>query len=109
VVHEVGDSGDPLRGDVEAVDEARLAARRRRHGDRVFVVDVESESDGDAATARLGERAGDEPRRRLLQIEVVERQVERLLGARDELAGVLGDLEGALAPVRQGAELDRQA
>jgi hypothetical protein len=73
------------------------------------VVDVEGEPDGDPASRRGRERAGDEPRGRLLEVEVVEREVERALRGGDELAGILGDLEGALAPVRQCPDLDRQA
>jgi hypothetical protein len=53
--------------------------------------------------------AGDELGRRLLEVEVVEGEVERLLRGRDELAGVLGDLERALAAVREGADVERQA
>jgi hypothetical protein len=73
------------------------------------VVDVEGEPNGDAASRRVRQCAGDEPGGRLLEVEVVEREVERALRGRDELAGILGDLEGALAPVRQCPDLDRQA
>jgi hypothetical protein len=55
------------------------------------------------------ERAGDELPGWLLEVEVVERQVEALLGGGDELARVPGDLERALAAVGKGADLERQA
>jgi hypothetical protein len=55
------------------------------------------------------ERARDELPGRLLEVEVVEREVEGLLRGGDELARVLGDLERALAAVGEGADLERQA
>jgi hypothetical protein len=73
------------------------------------VVDVEGEADGHSAPGDSHERARDELGGRLLEVEVVEGEVECLLGRRDELPGVLGDLEGALAAVRQCADFDRQA
>jgi hypothetical protein len=73
------------------------------------VVDVEGEADGDSAPGDVRDRAGDKPRGRLLQVEVVEGEVERSLGSGDELADVLGDLEGALTPVGQSAGVDGQA
>jgi hypothetical protein len=58
---------------------------------------------------RVHERTGDKPGSRLVEVEVVQREVQGLLRARDELTEELGDLEGALTPVRQCAYLDRQA
>jgi hypothetical protein len=58
---------------------------------------------------RRRERARDELPRRLLEVEVVEREVEGLLRGGDELACVLGDLERALAAIGEGADLERQA
>jgi hypothetical protein len=109
VVHEVRHARDAFGGDVEAVDYGRLAARGRWNGDRARVVDVERQPYRDAAMRRVYERAGDEPRGRLVEVEVVQGEIEGLLRARDELADELGDLEGALAPIRQCAYLDRQA
>jgi hypothetical protein len=57
----------------------------------------------------VGERARHEPRGRLLEIEVIEGEVESAARGRYELANVLGDLERALPPVRQRADVDRQA
>ena len=73
------------------------------------MVDVEREPDGDTSPRRVRERARDEARGRLFEVEVVEREVERPSRSGDELSRILGDLEGALAPVRQRADLDRQA
>jgi hypothetical protein len=108
-VHEIGHSGDGLRRDVETVDEARVAAWRRRYGDRLLVIDVEGEANRDAAPGGVGDCAGDELRGGLLQVEVVEGEVERPTSRRDELSGVFRDLEGALTPVGQCADVDRQA
>jgi hypothetical protein len=73
------------------------------------VVDVEREAHGDASSRGVRQRAGDEPRGGLLQVEVVEGEIEGLLGSGDEVPGVFGDLEGGLTPVGQRANLDRQA
>jgi hypothetical protein len=73
------------------------------------VVDVVCETDGDAALRGGREGARDELRGGLLEIEIVESEVERLSRCRDELSGVLGDLERALAAVGEGAYLERQA
>jgi hypothetical protein len=73
------------------------------------MIDVEGQTDRDASPGDVGERARDEASRRLGEVEVVEGEVEALLRGRDELAYVLGDLEGALAAVRQCSDLDCQA
>jgi hypothetical protein len=70
------------------------------------VVDVEGEPYLHAAALRVEEGRRDKLRSLLLEVEVVERQVERLLGAGEEARRVLGDFERCLAPVRQGAERD---
>jgi hypothetical protein len=106
VVHEVGDAEDPFRGDGEVVEKARVGVRRGRLGDRLVVVDVESEPDRDAAALRLEESRRDELRRLLLEVEVIEGKVEGLLGLGQEPGRVLGDLERGLSPVPESAELD---
>jgi hypothetical protein len=108
-MHEIGDSRDPLRRNVEALDEARLAAGRRGDGDRVGVVDVVGEPDGHASLGGGRKRARDESSGGLLELEVIKSQVEALFRARDEFARVLGDLERALPAVGEGADLERQA
>ncbi|HEX3255368.1 MAG TPA: hypothetical protein VHQ96_06220 [Gaiellaceae bacterium] len=70
------------------------------------MVDVEREAHGDAALLRFEQRVGDEPRRVLLQIEVVEREIEALLRAGQEVRRELGDLERGLTPVRQRSDVD---
>jgi hypothetical protein len=105
-VHQVGHAEDALCRDVEVVEQVGIGAGRRRLRDRLVVVDVEGEADVDAAPLRLEQGAGDELRRRLLEIEVVEGEVERLLGAGEELGRQLGDLQRGLPSVRQGADVD---
>jgi hypothetical protein len=73
------------------------------------VIDVEREPDGDAPPRSVREGARDETGGRLFEVEVVEGKLEGRSRAGDELARVLGDLEGALTPVGQGPNLDRQA
>jgi hypothetical protein len=76
-------AGDRLRGHVEAVDQARLAARRREGG-RLLAVDVEREPHGDAALLDPDDGAGDYPGGRLEEVEVVEGQVEAPAGRVEE-------------------------
>jgi hypothetical protein len=109
VVHEIGNAGDGLCRNVEAVDQARLGAWGRGHRDGLPVVDVEREPNRDAALSGGRQSARDEPRGRLLEVEVVEGEVECLPSAREKFADVLGDLERALSAVRECADLDRQA
>jgi hypothetical protein len=52
------------------------------------------------------EGLGDELRRLLFQVEVVEGEVERLLRGLKEAGRVFGDLERGLTPVFQRAQLD---
>jgi hypothetical protein len=73
------------------------------------VVDVVGQAHLHASVGGGRQRARDELAGRLLEVEVVERQVEARLRRGDELARVLGDLERALAAVGEGADLERQA
>jgi hypothetical protein len=73
------------------------------------VIHVERKPNGYTPPGHVRERACDEPGGRLLEVEVVEREVEARLRSGDELTDVFGDLEGALAPVRQCPDFDRQA
>jgi hypothetical protein len=72
------------------------------------VVDVEGEPNGHTAAGSVGDRACHELRSRLLEVEVVEREIKGLPRLRDELTGELRDLEGGLAPVGQRPDPDRQ-
>ena len=55
---------------------------------------------------RLEQRRRDQLRRLLLEVEVVEGEIEGLLGGGQEAGRVLGDLERGLASVPKSAELD---
>jgi hypothetical protein len=105
-VHQVGHAEDPLCGDVEAVQEVRVGAGRGRLRDRLVVVDVEREPNGDAPRVCVEKRARDQLRRVLLQVEVVEREIEGRARLCEEAGRELGDLERGLASVRQGADVD---
>jgi hypothetical protein len=106
VVHEVGDPEDPLRRDGEVVEQARVGVGRRWLGDRLVVVDVEGEPYLDAPALRLQERRRDPLRGLLLEVEVVQGEIEGLLGLREEPGRILGDLERGLTSVSESAELD---
>jgi hypothetical protein len=105
-MHQVGDAEHALGRHLEVVEKARVGVRGRRLGNRLVVVDVEGEPDGDPALPGIEERARNELGRLLLQVEVVESEVERLLRAREEAGRELGDLERGLASVRQGADFE---
>jgi hypothetical protein len=106
VVHEVGHAEDPLGRDVEVVEELRIAVGWGWLGDRLGVINVECEPDCDSPVLGFEERLGDEFRRLLLEVEVVQREVEGGARAREEVGREFGDLECALTSVRQRADFD---
>ena len=81
--------------------------RGRRDGHVFRVVEVVREADGDAALLRAAMSAPQtivvELRR---QLEVVDRDLERLLRGAEELGERVGGLLGRLAAVRQRADFD---
>ena len=107
VVHEVGHARDRLVRDAERRDQLRVGLGRRRHGDRVAVADVVDDPHRDAARVRRADRAADDLRGLVEQVEVVVRQVERALRAREEFGDRLRDLDGGLAALAVRAELDQ--
>ncbi len=109
VVHEVGNAGDRLRGHLEAVDQARLAAGRREDGRRLLAVEVEGEPDRDTSLLCFDDGAGDDRGSRLQEVEVVQRQVEALLSGVEESGEAVGNRERGLAAVRQRVHLDHEA
>jgi hypothetical protein len=109
VVHQVGDAGDRRGRKRERLDELRLRARRRRHGDALVVVDVVREADGDAALGRAGERSLDDLREVVGEVEVVDRDLERVLRGRDEVGEGVGRLLGRLGAVGERPDVDQNA
>ena len=81
VVHQVGHAGDRPGRDAERRDQLGVRLRRRRHRDRVAVVDVVEEADRDSAPGGLRDRAADDRGRLRPEVEVVLREVERALCA----------------------------
>jgi hypothetical protein len=73
------------------------------------VVDVVGEPHRDAALGRGGEGALDDLREVVGKVEVVDRDLERVLRGCDEVGERLGRLLGRLAAVGEGAELDQEA
>jgi hypothetical protein len=109
VVHEVGDAGDAACRHVELVDRARVSLRRRRHRHRLPVVLVEREPDGDAAPGRILDRTCDQPLRFVREPEVVDRDVEASIRAREEVCERVRDLDRGLAALGERAKLDQPA
>lgn len=71
------------------------------------MVDVVGEPDGDAARGRVREGAVDDRVERCGEVEVVDRDLERVLRLRDEAGERVRGVLGRLAAVGQGAELDQ--
>lgn len=71
------------------------------------MVDVVRKPDGDAALVRGAQRAADRRREIVGQVEVVDRDVERVLRGTDEVGERLRGLGGRLAAVGQRADFDR--
>ena len=109
MVHQVGDTRDRPRLDGQAGDQQRVGLRRRRHRDRVRVVDVVGEAHAHATIGRATHRVPDDARVLLTECEVVVREVERTLGAVDEFGDVTRDLARLLPAVRQSSDLDALA
>jgi hypothetical protein len=72
------------------------------------VVDVVREAHGDAAVAGALKRVANDLRRRVVEPDVVERDVEAVLRCVDEGGDRLRDLKRGLAAVRQRACLDQE-
>ncbi len=108
VVHQVRDARNPLRRNLEAVDEARLAARRREHRGRLLTVEVEREPHGDAPLLCLDDSVGDNLRGRLQKVEVVQREVKAAAGLGEERRETVRDLGRRLATVGEEVRLDHQ-
>ena len=109
MVHQVGDAGDRLSLDGEAGDQQHVRLGRRRYRDRVRVVDVVGEAHAHATVGRATHRVPDDARVLLAEREVVVREVERMLGAVDEVGDEPRDLARLLPAVRQSSDLDALA
>ena len=73
------------------------------------MIHVERKPNGYTPPGHVRERTRNEAGGWLLEVEVVQREVKARARSGDELADVFGDLEGALAPVRECSDFDRQA
>ena len=72
------------------------------------MVDVVRQADRDAPVPGALECVADDVGRRVVQADVVERDVEAVLGRVDELGDRLRDLGGVLSPVRERANFDQE-
>ena len=72
------------------------------------MVDVVGEPDGDPARARALEGAADDLRRRVMEPEVVERDVEAALGLVDKVGDRLRDLGRGLPAIAKRADVDQE-
>ena len=107
VVHEVGNAGDRACLEGQRLDRLGRGLRRRGHRDRPGVGDVVDEADGDSALHRREQGCEHERPRVRLEAHVVERDVERRPRRCEERRDAARDVRGALAAVRQRAQLDR--
>jgi hypothetical protein len=108
VVHEIRHTRDGRELDRQRLEQRRLGLRRRRHRDLLAVVDVVGQPYGDPARAGAREGAADDLRRRVVEPDVVERDVEAALGSIDEIRDRLRDLGRSLPAVGQRADVDQE-
>ena len=106
MVHQVGNASDPTFGHTQGLDELEVGLRRRRHRDRIPVVDVVDHPNRHAPRRRVLDRSADDRRGLGRKVEVVLRKVEGLLGPAEEGLDLTGDLDRLLAAV--GQRLDAQ-
>jgi hypothetical protein len=71
------------------------------------VVDVVGKPHRDPAAGRLADRAGDDPGRLGPEVEVIDGDLERPLGAREKGRQLARDRLGGLTAVAQRAQLDQ--
>jgi hypothetical protein len=71
------------------------------------MVDVVREPDGNAAFVRVAQRAAYRRREVVGQVQVVDRDVERVLRGAEEVSERLRGVGGRLAAVGQRADFDR--
>jgi hypothetical protein len=109
VVHQVGDAGDGGRRERQLFDEGRLRARRRRDVRLLAVVDVVREPDRDAALRRGDERALDDLPQVVREVEVVDRDLERLLRVADEVRERVRRPLSRLRSVGERVDVDQDA
>ena len=72
------------------------------------MVDVVGQPDGNAARSGALEGAADDLRRRIMEPDVVERDVEAALGLVDEVGDRLGDLRSSLPAIAKRADVDQE-
>ena len=71
------------------------------------MVDVVGQSDRDPAGVRIAQSSADDRKEIVGQVEVVDRDVERVLRGADEVSERLRGVGGRLAAVGQRADFDR--
>src|SRR5260370_5044215 len=108
-MHQVGNARHRL--DLHAyrtqlVDERPVDLRRRRHGDGLGVVLVEDQADGDAALDRRLEGVEHGGRRRPVEAQVVDGDVERFRRSVEKGCDALRDRVGVLAAVGEEIEIE---
>ena len=106
MVHEVGHSRNRGGGEGLRLEGAGIRDGRRRDGRFLRVVEVVGEADGDATLLCGDELAADDRVELRRQVEVVDRDLERLLRGGDELGERVSGLLGRLAAVGQRADFD---
>ena len=109
VVHQVRHTGDRPDGHLEGRDQHPVGLGRRRHGDRVPVVEVVDESHSHPSRRGRLDRAADDPGRAAVEVEVVVGEVQRRPGTAHKGGDLLRHRDGGLAPVGQSSHLEHAA
>ena len=105
-MHQVGLAGDRALGDAERRDQLDVRLGRRRHRDRVPVVDVVDHANGHSARGRVLDRAADDRGGLGPEMKVVLGEVERLFRLAEKGRDLAGDVARLLATVRQRSNFE---
>jgi hypothetical protein len=109
VVHQVRDAGDGGGRERQLLDQLRLRARRRRDVRLLPVVDVVREPDGDTTLRRADKRALDDLLQVVGEVEVVDRDLQRLPGRADEVRKRVRRALRRLRSVGERVDVDQDA
>jgi hypothetical protein len=107
VVHEIRHARNRSRRERQRLDQVGLGMRRWRDGRPVVDVEVVGEADVDAARRGAGECVADDRADGVGEVDVVDRDLERVLRTSDEVGERVRGVLGRLAAVGECADVYR--
>ena len=108
VVHQIGPALDTDGPEGKRFDELGLGLRRRRDRDAVRAIEVVEQANVDTALVRTDESVPHDVPGVVVQADIVERELERSLGAVEEPGELARDVESQLAAVGERVQLDQE-